>query len=263
MADVELLKLDRGRVAIPGIVLPEPPPTRVYISGNLYRISPSPQVPLPPIANVVKFILNWTGPAARLAKNIGFLKLGSGGVSSDPTTLQAIANDVMGAIAAGAIKSTWDSAWQLQSVTAKDAGGTSASATSTASPINGTDSSGHTTPASAVCLSWQIAESYRGGKPRWYLPAIPLDAIAPAGSSTVSSTYATSLDNQWSAFMTALNATTIAGGGTMTLGTVSYHSGHAVRPTPLFRTFLSLRVHERLDTQRRRNGKESSFGSVP
>jgi hypothetical protein len=47
------------------------------------------------------------------------------------------------------------------------------------------------------------------------------------------------------------------------LGTISYQTAHAPRPTPVFRAFGVPHVHERLDSQRRRSGKESTFGSVP
>jgi hypothetical protein len=49
----------------------------------------------------------------------------------------------------------------------------------------------------------------------------------------------------------------------VTLGTISYHTGHAVRPTPLFREYINVAVHERIDSQRRRSGRESAFGVIP
>jgi hypothetical protein len=65
-----------------------------------------------------------------------------------------------------------------------------------------------------------------------------------------------------SSFRNNINASVVST-FTPTLGTISYQSGHAPRPTPLWRSFLPPRIHERMDSQRRRNGKESSFPSIP
>lgn len=263
MSDMAIVPLDRTRAALTGVTLPDPPPTRIYASGRLYRLAVSPSVSLPPIVNVIKIILNWVGAAGVIAKNIGFLKVPSSFVTSDPVNLTTIANDVMTSLAAGSLKSQWSSVWQLQGVTAKDLGGTTAQSNSTVAPINGTSAGGALPPSVALCVSWQIAESYRGGKPRWYLPALPNSSVTPAGSATIDPAYATAVEAQWTAFMTSINSAGLAGGGSPTLGTVSYRTGHAVRPTPLFRTFINVKIHERADSQRRRSGPERLFGVIP
>jgi hypothetical protein len=47
------------------------------------------------------------------------------------------------------------------------------------------------------------------------------------------------------------------------LGTLSFQTAHAVRPTPVFRPFGAAHVHERMDSQRRRSGRENLFPVVP
>jgi hypothetical protein len=65
-------------------------------------------------------------------------------------------------------------------------------------------------------------------------------------------------------FLTQVNATTVTG-GTISLGTISYFN-RTINPTPpylrtvpVFFPYLGVKIHERLDSQRRRSGKESSF----
>jgi hypothetical protein len=251
-----------GRVVVTGVSLPDPPPGRVYISGHQYRIV-SPSVVLPAIANVVKLILNWVGPAGRVAKNILFAKMSGGtGSTSDPIFLNAVANGLMSSIQTATISPIVNSAWTLSGVTARDAGGTSAQGVSTHAPIVGGGSGQCLPPNVAVAISWIIPESYRGGKPRTYLPGVSASALIDTGQSGLTSTFCSSLDAAATLLMNDFNTHPISG-STVTLGTVSYHTGHAVRPTPLFRTYVDVKVHERVDSQRRRLGKESAFPVTP
>jgi hypothetical protein len=245
-----------------GLQLPDPPPSRVYISGHLYRIA-APQVALPPLINTVKTILNWVGPAGAVARNVLYVLKGSGpGSTSDPAWLQALGNAVMTALGSAALGGQVATQWILSSVTCKDNGGTSAQAQSTHSQLPGSVSGGVLPPQAAIVISWQIAEVYRGGKPRTYLPGVPTAALEVVGGSKILDTFATNTDTMATTFLTNFNSTPVTG-TTVTLGTVSYHTGHAVRPTPLFRTYFAVKVHERLDSQRRRSGKESSFPVTP
>jgi hypothetical protein len=83
----------------------------------------------------------------------------------------------------------------------------------------------------------------------------------PGGSGLIPS-MALAAETAAATFRTGINSAVIAT-FTPILGTISYQSGHAARPTPLFRPFLVPKVHERVDSQRRRLGKEASFGVVP
>jgi hypothetical protein len=208
-------------------------------------------------------ILNWVLPAARIAKNIFYLKMPSTFVTSDPAALAGLAEQVKGAFLSSNPYGNISSTVSLQSVTCKDNAGTTAQGSSSSAAQPGTNVAASLPPQVSICISWQIAESYRGGKPRWYLPGIPTTAVTPAGSSTVDSAYAGQLEAKATALMAAINGLVVVGGGTLTFGTISYHTGHALRPTPQFRTFINAKVHERLDSQRRRSGPESAFGVIP
>jgi hypothetical protein len=90
-----------------------------------------------------------------------------------------------------------------------------------------------------------------------------MTASATVGGSAIDPAFAGVIDTTWTRVMTSINALSLVAGGSPVLGTVSYHTGHALRPTPLFRTFISVRVHERFDSQRRRSGPEASFAATP
>jgi hypothetical protein len=63
--------------------------------------------------------------------------------------------------------------------------------------------------------------------------------------------------------MTSFNSTTTGlAGGVETLGTISHYAHHAILDPPIWRPFIAAHVHERIDSQRRRNGKEVLFPSV-
>jgi hypothetical protein len=265
MTQTGLVTLGGGRAYVPDVILPSPPPSRVYISGQLYRIA-APQVALPPIINVVKLILNWSSTAGNIARNIWHIKTTAPFVTSDPTALLKMANEVQTILASGvAMSANMGIDWTINSTTAKDLGGTTAQAISTVPAVVGTSSANSLAPNCAVVISWRVATSYRGGKPRTYFPAVPTNALNSGGSSHLTPAYANAVQAVGGGLITNLNGMVLTGlsGATYEFGTVSYHTGHAVRPTPLFYNFETAQVHERLDSQRRRLGKESSYPSVP
>jgi hypothetical protein len=109
----------------------------------------------------------------------------------------------------------------------------------------------------AVGLSWPILRRYRGGHPRTYLPGVGQDVLVNAHQLQPASI--TAYQAAAEAFLTDVNA---ADSGTITqcnLGSLSYHVGGAVRTVPVFDKFVGgAIVHSRLDTQRRRLGKETT-----
>jgi hypothetical protein len=113
---------------------------------------------------------------------------------------------------------------------------------------------GSTNPASVcVCWSWKIANRYRGGHPRTYIGAIPNSANSNA--NTMSSTARNAHAAAAAAVRTAVNAAPV-GAGTWILGCLSYYSGGAIRPLPLFRIYTGVSVDDRFDSQRRRLGRD-------
>lgn len=106
----------------------------------------------------------------------------------------------------------------------------------------------------ALGVSWVIQRRYRGGHPRTYFPGVEEGWLATGTINFVSAAKQTA----WGAAAASFRADVSAAGGLTTpiLGSVSYFSANARRVTPIFDPFITEEVHPRLDTQRRRLGKE-------
>lgn len=107
--------------------------------------------------------------------------------------------------------------------------------------------------SSAICWSWKIANRYRGGHPRTYIAGLTTSDLLNA--NTIATTRITSHATAAAAIRTAVNATAV-GGGTWALGCVSYYLAGALRPTPIFRAYTGVSVDSRVDSQRRRVGRD-------
>lgn len=104
-----------------------------------------------------------------------------------------------------------------------------------------------------VCWSWKIARRYRGGHPRTYIAGTHSSQVSNAntltpGARTAHLAAATAL-------RTAINSIPVIG-STARLVCVHYVRGKAVLPVPLVSDVLSAAVDDRLDSQRRRLGRD-------
>jgi len=218
--------------------------------------------PRPPLAGSVKLECNWQSDGSAIAHNISYALFGTSVDLSNETTLTDLANNLMTSWASSGMPAQLSEHWHLISVTASDNSGASeASYLSTHASIPGTDSSMAQPPQVAVCASWQIPARYRGGKPRWYLPGITLNALSASYGAAILPSWATATETALRAFLAAFQDGT-ANGMDYTWGTLSYFTGNAPRVTPVFRLYTGVIVHERLDSQRRRSGKESVYPYV-
>jgi hypothetical protein len=108
--------------------------------------------------------------------------------------------------------------------------------------------------AASKVVSWLSTVYWRGGKPRTYLPGL-VSADLTAGTDQLTAGVVTALKTAAAAFRTAVNAQ-VAGTITATVfGFVSFFTGNAPRPTPLFFPITGSTVHPRVGTQRRRDGR--------
>lgn len=123
----------------------------------------------------------------------------------------------------------------------------------------GTDAGTVLSPGQTVAITWKANIAWRGGRPRTYLAGITNAFTVNPGGSGLNSSRTSALATSAIGFIGDINALTIASGAT-TLGFPSYYSKYQFRPTPIFYFFTTAVVHDRLDSQRRRNGKESAFG---
>lgn len=208
---------------------------------------------LPFVANVLKVQLNGIAGISKMA-NIFHVKWT--GTAPSVATLQLLATDIAAAYLTnfGANLSA-NFAWKNYIITDL----TSATSNRAEGTLSGSGSAaGAMLPGNvALVISWSIALRYRGGHPRTYLGGIP--SAQATDSNTWGSAALTAFGTGATNFLTAVNALT-RGGNTYALGSVDYWA-HGAKPpqllaTPLFYPFQSATVHPRIDTQRRRLGKE-------
>lgn len=116
--------------------------------------------------------------------------------------------------------------------------------------VVGSDSGAPLDCAAAVGVSWRVAESWRGGHPRQYLPCVTQDRLdTPSAYSTGTlSDYQDAVD-EWLGFV---NGITTSPFNTVTLGCLRIFSGGAALDPPQFVEFIAGVVRPTPFTQRRR-----------
>jgi hypothetical protein len=216
--------------------------------------------PLPPLADTVKLETTWTGPNGTKAANIMYALMGTGWVVSVPN-LTTLANNLItawnhtGTACLGAfVCPPWGSA----QVIATDNGGTTEDSVSV--PWTNTNG-GNTNPLPPNCaavISWAIPAHYRGGHPRTYLPGPTNAALQVANGNQWTSSFRSSLAAAAQNFLTSFAAGIVAG-AVEQLGTVSHFRNNAPLATPVFYPYTGGTIHGRVDSQRRRLGKESLY----
>jgi hypothetical protein len=105
----------------------------------------------------------------------------------------------------------------------------------------------------AVCWSWSIARRYRGGHPRTYIAGLVSDQVSNA--TTITTAAQTAHAAAAAAIRTAVNAVTTSA-GTAKLATVHYYRNKAILETPLVSQISGVSVDTRIDSQRRRLGRD-------
>lgn len=112
-------------------------------------------------------------------------------------------------------------------------------------------------PASAsiaACISWQSGVYWRGGKPRTYVGGLPLSALQD--ETQLNGTFITTLLTNADNFISGMNALASGNFNSITFGLVSFLTGGTARVPPVFFPITGDAVHSRIDTQRRRLGKQ-------
>jgi hypothetical protein len=129
-------------------------------------------------------------------------------------------------------------------------------ATNTSS-VSGSKGATALTPVNvSYAVSWNVPLHYRGGHPRNYIPLSAAGDIA--SGKLLASGVAGTLSGFWAAYLTAFNAV-VSGTIGITMGMFQYHAHHQVVNPPVFYAFTGVRIHGRVDSQRRRLGKETGL----
>lgn len=107
--------------------------------------------------------------------------------------------------------------------------------------------------SAAACVSWRIVRHYRGGHPRTYLG--PLNSGAIESPTSLAAAYVTQVATSAEAFRTAIG-NGITGGNTMKLVAVHRWQGKAELAVPQTSDIVSASVDTRIDSMRRRLGRD-------
>jgi hypothetical protein len=125
---------------------------------------------------------------------------------------------------------------------------------SNTTPVVGTHTQTQVPALSAACVvSWKVGLRFRGGHCRTYFPVANHTDITLG--NTLNSTYTNLLQTSAAGFLTDVNGIT-SGTLVYALAMLSYFQHRALRPTPQPYLITGASVHQRLDTIRRRLGKE-------
>lgn len=206
--------------------------------------------PLPPLTGAVKIVVKQTLQGVNVYNVLHALAGISGGFSS--ADLSALATTFRAAWVTNVIPQQ-NSALTLTDVTVTDLSSTTGLEASVTGSNTGSGAGGPLPASAAVCWSWKVAERYRGGHPRTYIGGIGTEQISNA--NTLLSTKVTAHAAAAAAIRTAVNNQTV-GPTTWRLGCISYYNAKALRPVPVFREFTSVSVDSRIDSQRRRLGRD-------
>jgi len=205
---------------------------------------------LPPVPSVARFAVSGTNQGQ---KWVNIFHAEYSNVPADTPTMNSICQAVHTAYL-NAFTPLWDASCVLDTVDGQDlASRTGAVGTFTlAHPGSGASVITMAVQV-AVTLSWTITDRYRGGHPRTYLPGI--NASMTANGRLLTTAGKTAYLNAAAGFLTNMNAIT-AGGSSWKMCCVRYFSQHQLLANPLVRLIGGQSVHGRIDTQRRRLGKE-------
>lgn len=217
---------------------------------------------LPPVSDVIKATMLWNATGDTQAQTIlHWAYSGSAPSSTDLGTLGAAFNSAVNT----QLKPLFDSSVVYQGVILQDLSSSTGAVRQTTASITGTRTGGALTAANCLLMNHHIAQHYRGGKPRSYLPF---------GSQTDTSTgrswnpsFITTCNTNWGLFQVAFIGQ-VAGGTTITHQcAVSYYQGYnapttlpsgrvkqtpKLRGTPVVYTITDSAANVVYATQRRR-----------
>lgn len=186
-------------------------------------------MPTPPLPDTpcIRVRLIYNQEAAKSAGNRFYLSY----AGSAPTAANCatIASDIAAAWATNLAGLTWDGN-SLNEVDVQDIATLSGAFGNWTGDNSGSRSGAFMPDMSAVNIEFDIARRYRGGKPRIFLPAgIQSDLH---DQSTWSTTFLSSVQTDWQAFMTAVTGISVGAVGALAHVNLSFYSGFQNFTTP-------------------------------
>lgn len=217
-----------------------------------------PTGPRPPVPGLAKFVVQYASTGLKqvftAANILHIFNTGFTGITN--TSLASVLSGLASKFATR-FNPQRSSSWKITNYQLVTLDGTGNAA---AQPANaaGTAASACLQPNCAVVLSWQAPAYWRGGKFRTYLPGVPGGSVLTSGDGQLDTTYTSPLQAAANGFITDVSAVVIGAQSCEQVG-VSYFHNFAFRPTPLVLPITGVVVHDRVDSQRRRLGKEVKF----
>lgn len=206
---------------------------------------------LPNASRAIRCVYSGTYGGAKWA-NVFHVQAANTGLTSADAVILAT-----GLVAAwdARLKSVHGTGCQLTNCTVVDLTSTSGAQAAVAAAVAGTNGAATPMPANVALVgSMKLNRRYRGGHPRMYLTG---QATAATQSNTSwTGTWVTTTTTAFTGWRTDVNALTTASSGSITLICLSYYTGNVLRAIPQQDAITSIVVHSRIDTQRRRLGKE-------
>lgn len=206
---------------------------------------------LPNASQIIRCVYNGTYGGAKWA-NVFHVRYTSG--TPTQADMNALAFD---------LGTTWNARLAALHLNTVSLSGTTTTDLTSNTGLVGSDATTHpgtvaaTSPLPAnVALvgSFKIPRRYRGGHPRMYL-------CGQSGANTTNannwtSTWITTSTTAWGNWLADINALTFTSMPGIQLVNLSYYSAKVLRPMPVYDVIGAIVVHNRIDTMRRRLGKE-------
>jgi hypothetical protein len=206
---------------------------------------------LPNASRVIKCIYSGTLGGAKWA-NVFHVQAANTGLTGPDATILAT-----GLIAAydARLKALTTTTTQLTGCTVVDLTSTSGQTAAVGAAVSGTVAATNALPANiALCASMKINRRYRGGHPRLYLTGQITSNTS--NNTNWAGAWITGAGTAFTNWRSDVNALTTASSGIVTLVCLSYYADKVLRAIPQVDAIQSIVIHSRIDTQRRRLGKE-------
>jgi hypothetical protein len=202
---------------------------------------------LPPVPKVLKTVVNFT---CNLIPCANVFHIQYQGAAPTNANCAAIASSVHSFWSQNFIANLAP-ATLLQSVVVQDLSNQLGAQGSHVVGIPGAMSGAQLPSSVAIVGSWQIANRYRGGKPRTYISGLVQTHLADQQHFTFS--IVTTMGNSFTGFMNSVNGlATPAGVGPFALGCVHYRHANAPLASPYFDPFVGVSVNTLVRSQRGR-----------
>lgn len=228
-----------------------------------------PRAPTTIVAHTWRADFRYTGPGGITATNVFWGQ--SPSFDGSAALCQVVANAYLtawqyhgsGGVEESGLRDCLSQTWTLEEIVVSDNGGTTDNFFSLPVGMLGNYPAGlgPAAPQVAAVASWDIDKKYKGGHPRTYFPGIDQEAFAAQGGNTWSSTFVTLL--KWAAlnFLKQLIAQLIANAVASPAPGIISRFDNGPRPSAIFVPITNsdanpVTVNSRIDTQRRRVGKE-------